>query len=132
MCGTCLSKSNGQEVFTKIQTLLALERNYLSEERTAMAQFRTGLTLAFIGPTASAIFAYFIGIFTVDQTILLDLLNFTFFSIFTIYGLWTVILSQKKIKIIKRKKQAVKNRTMELCKSSEEYKSLLDDCEYFE
>ena len=127
-----MKKNNNQEVFTKIQTLLALERNYLSEERTAMAQFRTGLTLTFIGPTASAIFAYIIGLFAVNQTIFLDLLNFTFFSIFTIYGIWTIVLSQKKLKLIKRKKQAVKNRTKEICSSSEEYKNLLEDCEYFE
>ena len=127
-----MSKNNEQEVFAKIQTVLALERNYLSEERTALAQFRTGLTLAFIGPTASAIFAYIIEIFTTDQTIHLDLLNLAFFSLFTIYGVWTIIKSQNKLKIIKRKKQAIKKRTMEIYKSSEDYKNLLNDCEYFD
>ena len=127
-----MSKNNEQEVFAKIQTVLALERNYLSEERTALAQFRTGLTLAFIGPTASAIFAYVIGLFTADRTIILDVLNFTFFSAFTLYGLWTIVKSQNKLKVINQKKQAVKNRAMEICKSSKDYKTLLDDCKYFD
>lgn len=31
--------SSEQEILAKIRTLLALERNYLSEERTALAEF---------------------------------------------------------------------------------------------
>ena len=47
-----------QEVLAVVRTLLAYERNYLSIERTQLAQLRTGLTLALITPPAAATLAY--------------------------------------------------------------------------
>jgi uncharacterized membrane protein YidH (DUF202 family) len=71
-----------------------LERNLLAEERTSLAEFRTGLALIFIGPTASTIIAYVLWIYAVNQKIVIDLLNFLFFSILTIFGIWIVYKSQ--------------------------------------
>jgi len=44
-----MTEVNDQQVLAKIRTLLTLERNYLAEERTAMTEFRNGLTLTVIG-----------------------------------------------------------------------------------
>jgi uncharacterized membrane protein YidH (DUF202 family) len=121
-------KVNEQQVLAKIRTLLALERNYLAEERTAMAEFRNGLALTVIGPTASTIIAYALSVFTVDQSFVLDVLNFVFFSILTIVGIWISFRSQAKLKIIKKKKATIKKRTTEISKSSKEIFNLLCDC----
>lgn len=123
-----MNEVNEQEVLAKIRTLLALERNYLAEERTTMAEFRNGLALTVIGPTMSTIIAYILSVFTVEKSILLDLLNFAFFSILTIVGIWISFRSQSKLRIIKKKKATIKKRTIEISKSSKEIYNLLCDC----
>ena len=117
-----------QEVLAKIRTLLALERNYLAEERTALAEFRTGLALTVIGPAASTIVAYIFSVFPTEEAILLDLLNFTFFSILTIIGIWTSISSRSKLKTIRKKKEIIKDREAAIIKSSKAIYDLLCDC----
>ena len=117
-----------QEVLAKIRTLLALERNYLAEERTALAEFRNGLALIIIGPTVSTIIAYMLSVFNVQKSILLDVLNFAFFTILTTVGIWISFRSQSKLKIIRKKKATIKKRTIEISKSSKEIYDLLRDC----
>lgn len=107
-----MNEVNEQEVLAKIRTLLALERNYLAEERTTMAEFRNGLALTVIGPTMSTIIAYILSVFTVEKSIFLDLLNFAFFSILTIVGIWISFRSQSKLRIIKKKRQLLKKEQM--------------------
>jgi hypothetical protein len=58
----------------------------------------------------------------------LDLLNFAFFSILTIVGIWISFRSQSKLRIIKKKKATIKKRTIEISKSSKEIYNLLCDC----
>jgi uncharacterized membrane protein YidH (DUF202 family) len=93
-----MNEVNEQEVLAKIRTLLALERNFLADERTALAEFRTGLAITLIGPTVSTLIAYVLSVFTVDQTVVLVVLNFTFFSVLIIFGVWTIFRSQSKLK----------------------------------
>lgn len=114
-----------QNILSKIRTLLALERNFLAEERTALAEFRTGLALAVLGPSVSTFFAYLLAVFAADQTIVLDLLNFAFFVIVTIYGVWDVLRSRSQLKIIRRKKRTIKKRIIEVSQTSEEVYNLL-------
>jgi len=123
-----MNEINEQEVLAKIRTLLALERNYLAEERTAMAEFRNGLALIVIGPTVSTIIAYTLSVFTVEKSIFLDVLNFAFFGILSIVGIWISFRSQSKLRIIRKKKANIKNRTIEISKSSKEIYNLLGDC----
>ena len=123
-----MEKVTEQEVLAKIRTLLALERNFLAEERTALAEFRNGLALTVIGPTISTIIAYMLSLFITEQSIILDILNFTFFSVLTIIGVWTSIRSQAKLKAIRKKKIKIKKRTLEISKSSKSIYSLLCDC----
>ncbi len=123
-----MNEINEQEVLAKIRTLLALERNYLAEERTAMAEFRNGLALIVIGPTVITIIAYTLSVFTVEKSIFLDVLNFAFFGILSIVGIWISFRSQSKLRIIRKKKANIKNRTIEISKSSKEIYNLLCDC----
>jgi len=117
-----------QQVLAKIRTLLALERNFLAEERTALAEFRTGLALIVIGPTAITIIAYLLSIFADAQSILFDVLNFAFFSALTVVGIWISFRSQGKLKRVKKKKDIIKKRTIEISKSSSEIFDVLCDC----
>jgi len=123
-----MNEVNEQEVLAKIRTLLALERNYLAEERTALAEFRNGLALIIIGPTVSTIIAYMLSVFNVQKSILMDALNFAFFTILTTVGIWISFRSQSKLRIIRKKKATIKKRTIEISKSSKEIYDLLRDC----
>jgi uncharacterized membrane protein YidH (DUF202 family) len=114
-----MNEVNEQEVLAKIRTLLALERNFFADERTALAEFRTGWAITLIGPTVSTLIAYVLSVFTVDQTVVLVVLNFTFFSVLIIFGVWTIFRSQSKLKIIRRKKMT-KKRIIEISKSSKD------------
>ena len=116
-----------KEVLAKVRTFLALERNYLAEERTALAEFRTGLALMFIGPTVGTIIAYVLSISAVDQSIFLDTINLAFFAIVTVLGVWIIFRSQSKLKIIRKKKKTIKNRIIEISKTSKETYDLLFD-----
>jgi len=46
----------------------------------------------FIGPTVGTIIAYVLSILAVDQSIFLDIINLTFFSIVTVLGVWIIFL----------------------------------------
>ena len=121
-------EASEQEILAKIRTLLALERNYLAEERTALAEFRTGLALTVIGPTASTVVAYILSVFAIEEALLLDLLNLTFFGILTIIGIWTTFRSQSKLKKVRKKKRIIKDRETAIAKTSKAVKDLLCDC----
>ena len=122
-----MNETNESEVLAKIRTLLALERNYLAEERTALAEFRTGLALAVIGPTVGTLMVFLISIFALEQSRFLDILNFAFFIIITIIGIWIAYKSEIRLKKLRKKKAIIKNRMLEASKSSKEIFSLLSD-----
>ena len=122
-----MSEVKEDVVLAKICTLLAFERNFLAEERTVLAEFRTGLALLFIGPTVSTIIAVVLSVFPVDQSIIIDVLNFIFFSILIFVGAWTIFRSQSKLKKIRNKKNMIKNQTIEISKSSKNVYDLLCD-----
>jgi uncharacterized membrane protein YidH (DUF202 family) len=111
-----MAEINEQEVLGKIRTLLALERNYMAEERTALAEFRTGLALTVIGPTASTVLAYIFSNLLMEQVLFYDILNFTFFSVLTVIGIWTSFQSRSKLKRIRRQKKILKDREVAVIK----------------
>ncbi len=123
-----MSEPTEQEILAKMRTLLALERNYLAEERTALAEFRTGLALTVIAPAASTVIAYIFSALQVGYALLFDALNFTFFAILTIWGIWTSFRSRSKLNRIRNKKMILKNRECELMKRSKAVHELLRDC----
>jgi len=123
-----MAEASEQENLAKIRTLLALERNYLAEERTALAEFRTGLALTVISPAASTVFAYIFAGLPIEEAIIFDLLNFAFFSILTIIGIWTSFRSGSKLKKIRKKKRIIKDREVEIIESSKTIHDLLCEC----
>jgi uncharacterized membrane protein YidH (DUF202 family) len=123
-----MTETAEQEILAKIRTLLALERNYLAEERTALAEFRTGLALTVIAPAASTVIAYVLSLLQAEHALLFDLLNFTFFAILTIWGIWTSFRSRSKLNRIRKKRMILKNRECEVMRKSKAVRDLLYDC----
>jgi uncharacterized membrane protein YidH (DUF202 family) len=121
-------ETNEQEILAKIRTLLALERNYLAEERTELAEFRTGLSLTVIAPAASTFIAYVYSLLQAGYTLLFDMLNFTFFAILTVWGIWTSLRSRSKLNRIRKKKMILKDRECEVMSKSKAVQDLLSDC----
>jgi uncharacterized membrane protein YidH (DUF202 family) len=121
-------ETSEQEILAKIRTLLALERNYLAEERTELAEFRTGLALTVIAPAASTVIAYIFSSLELERVLLFDLLNFTFFAILTVWGIWISFRSRSKLNKIRRKKMILKDRECEVMKKSKAVQDLLLDC----
>jgi uncharacterized membrane protein YidH (DUF202 family) len=117
-----------QEILAKIRTLLALERNYLAEERTELAEFRTGLALTVIAPAASTVIAYIFSFLEVEYALLFDALNFTFFAILTVWGIWTSLRSRSKLNKIRKKKMILRDRECEVMRKSRAVQDLFSDC----
>ncbi|KON34266.1 hypothetical protein AC477_00645 [miscellaneous Crenarchaeota group-1 archaeon SG8-32-1] len=122
-----VNENNEQEVLAKVRTLLALERNYLAEERTALAEFRTGLALMLIGPTVGTIIAFVLSVLSVEQSIILDVMNLAFFSILTVLGVWIIFRSQSKLKMIRKNERTIKKHIIQISKSSKDIYDLLFD-----
>ena len=123
-----MTKPSEQEILAKIRTLLALERNYLAEERTELAEFRTGLVLTVIAPAVSTLIAYAFSFLEVEHAFLFDALNFTFFAILTVWGIWTSLRSRSKLNRIRKKKMILKDRECEVMRRSKAVYDLLRDC----
>lgn len=107
----------------RVRTLLALERNYLAVERTLYAELRTGITLALIGPPASAVVAYIIPYIPSEGTILL----FLFLTIITVLGIWIIYNSRSKLGDVRMKITKLQERVVMIMDKSEEVKALLED-----
>jgi uncharacterized membrane protein YidH (DUF202 family) len=112
--------SSEQIILARIRTLLALER-------TALAEFRTGLTLALVSPPViSLIHVLFEGI-----TLLNIIFPTTIYSIFvllTIIGIWISVMSRLRLKNIRLKLQMLKERQLHVMKDSQELCDILEDC----
>jgi uncharacterized membrane protein YidH (DUF202 family) len=121
-------ETSEQEILAKIRTLLALERNYLAEERTELAEFRTGLALTVIAPAASTVIAYIFSSLELEHVLLFDLINFTFFAILTVWGIWISFRSRSKLDKIRRKKMILKDRECEVIRKSKAVQDLLREC----
>jgi uncharacterized membrane protein YidH (DUF202 family) len=121
-------ETSEQEILAKIRTLLAVERNYLAEERTELAEFRTGLALTVIAPAASTVIAYIFSSLELEHVLLFDLINFTFFAILTVWGIWISFRSRSKLDKIRRKKMILKDRECEVIRKSKAVQDLLREC----
>jgi len=96
---------NEQETLPILRTLLALERNFLAEERTCLAEFRTGLAFIVLGPVVGTVLAYIFSSLALEEALLYDLINFTFFSIITGLGIRITLRSRSKLKEIRKMKR---------------------------
>jgi uncharacterized membrane protein YidH (DUF202 family) len=105
-------------ILEEVRTLLALERNYLSEERTELSIFRTGLTLVLVGPSANAILAYTTTAFQVAPPLSLTLLIYIFFFAITVIGCWLCINSYRKLNKVRKKIKKLKVHKVKMIKES--------------
>ncbi|UCG45754.1 MAG: hypothetical protein JSV58_02985 [Candidatus Bathyarchaeota archaeon] len=121
-------KASEAEILAEIRTLLAIERNYLAEERTELAVFRTGLALTVIAPAASTLVAYIFSLLQVEFAPVLDVLNFTFFALLTIWGIWTSLRSRSELGRIRTKKAFLKRRECDVMAKSKAVQDLLQGC----
>jgi hypothetical protein len=114
-----------QEVLAIIRTLLAYERNYLSIERTQLAQLRTGLTLALITPPAAATLAYAFDFFPKNNYI--SICVYFFLAIITLYGAWMALHSYFGVKKTRKIEKKIQERQFEVMGKSSTVSTLLED-----
>ncbi len=114
-----------QQVLAVIRTLLAYERNYLSIERTQLAQLRTGLTLALITPPATATLAYAFEFFPNDLYV--SIIVYVFLIIATSYGVWMTIKAYVGLKKTRRIERKIQQRQLEVLAKSNTVDGLLKD-----
>ena len=107
-------KNNHREKLAQFRTLLALERNYLAEERTIFAKFRTGLTLALISPS---LYLYSIALHW-NLNLFFLIIFYTFLIVCGIVGSWEALHSRFKLKINRRLKNAVIDKEKDILNSS--------------
>lgn len=114
-----------QEVLAVVRTLLAYERNYLSIERTQLAQLRTGLTLALITPPAAATLAYAFEFLPKNYTI--SIVIYIFLIIFTLYGIWMSLHAYFGLKETRKIQKIIRKRQLEVVGKSGAINTLLED-----
>ena len=114
-----------QEVLAVVRTLLAYERNYLSIERTQLAQLRTGLTLALITPPAAATLAYAFEFLPKDYYI--SVVVYFFLAIITVYGIWLSLRSYFGLKKTRKTRLKIQQRQLEVIGQSSAINVLLSD-----
>ena len=110
----------------RMRTLLALERNYLAEERTCLAEFRTGLALTLIGPPSGIAIFSSMSIEDASNWLLLILYGFIFMAV--CWGIFMVIKSARKLSKLRKERQIVQKKEMDIITQSEEVRELLSDC----
>ena len=114
-----------QEVLAVVRTLLAYERNYLSIERTQLAQLRTGLTLALITPPAAATLAYVFEFLPRDYYV--SIVVYIFLIIITLYGIWMSIHAYFGIKKTRRTQNKIRKQQLEVIGKSNAINPVLAD-----
>lgn len=114
-----------QEVLAIVRTLMAYERNYLSIERTQLAQLRTGLTLALITPPAAATLAYAFNFLPKDYYI--SIVLYIFLAIVTLYGIWMAVHSFLGLRETRKIQNKIRERQLEIMRKSTAISTLLED-----
>jgi hypothetical protein len=114
-----------QEVLAVVRTLLAYERNYLSIERTQLAQLRTGLTLALITPPAAATLAYAFEF--LPRNYYISIIVYIFLAIINFYGIWMALNSYFGLKQTRKIQNKIQERELEVIRKSSGINALLED-----
>ena len=97
----------------------------MAEERTALAEFRTGLALVSIAVPATGIVVFIFSTLLIEWFLLLDVVSFTLFVILAILGIRISILSQQRLKKIKIKMKMLHTQEARLLKSTKSADDLL-------
>jgi len=107
-----------ETVLAEIRTLLALERNYLAEERTRLSVFQTGIALALIVPSISAAFAYVFSHILNGIPFDLDLPIYMLSVMLTIAGILISFHSWTELKEIRRKMKILREHEATIIRNS--------------
>jgi uncharacterized membrane protein YidH (DUF202 family) len=114
-----------QEVLAVVRTLLAYERNYLSIERTQLAQLRTGLTLSLITPPAAATLAYAFDF--LPKNYYISIVVYIFLILITLYGVWMSLNAYFALKNTRKIQSKIQERQLEVIGNSNAINKLLED-----
>lgn len=121
-------KEMERDILARIRTLFALERNYLAEERTCLAVFRTGLSLSLmIPPLVLLTFSL-----NVQMNSFLAFLYYAFIISILGFGIGMILLSRTKLIKIRKLKRKVKISEKKIIESSKSAKDLLKESMSFE
>ena len=123
-----IEETGEQEALAEIRTLLSLERTYLSKERTTLSEFRTGIALILAIPPAVTIFSYVFSLIPMERIFLFDLPIFAFLAVLAVMGIWIILSSRSKLKKVREKKKILRDREVEVMRSSKAVYHLLYDC----
>ena len=105
------------------EVLLALERNYLAEERTALAVFRSGVSLALVVPPI-ILMAFSLSI---QMDFFMSFLFYTFIIGTLAFGSGMIVLSRINLSNIRRRKRKVRLSEQKIINDSKKAKKLLND-----
>jgi len=112
---------NKNEILAQLRTLFALERNFLAEQRTQLALFRTGMAMVVFVPSF-----YF---FSLSVRIRLNPLITGLFYLFLVgvaaAGTWMLAKAYFKIKTIRKKIMFIKFREKKIIDSNEAIANML-------
>lgn len=114
-----------QEVLAVIRTLMAYERNYLSIERTQLAQLRTGIALALITPTVAATLAYAFEF--LPRNYYISIVVYFFLAVITLYGVWMSVGAYFGLKETRRIQSKIHKRQLEIITKTNTINVLLSD-----
>ena len=110
-----------------IRTLLAEERNYISIQRTALSELRTGISLAIIAPSTAATLTYILNVFVAETTTPIEII-ISIISIFlTIFGIYLTIYSYSELKKARAVQRLIRNQEIKLIEGSELTKDYCKD-----
>jgi uncharacterized membrane protein YidH (DUF202 family) len=119
-----VSDANENLLLAQMRTIFALERNYLADKRTSLAELRAGIALL---------------IFATPSTLIIPSSELPSLSLFATVGLYIflgglfflgfrwIINAQRKLTRIKKKLAEIKNQEIFLMESSPALKKLLGD-----
>jgi hypothetical protein len=114
-----------QEILAVVRTLLAYERNYLSIERTQLAQLRTGLTLSLVTPPAAATLAYVFDF--LPKNYYISIVVYIFLAMITLYGIWMALHAYFGLRETRKIQSKIQERQLEVVGKSDAINTLLRD-----
>ncbi len=114
-----------QEILAVVRTLMAYERNYLSIERTQLAQLRTGLTLALIIPPAAATLQFAFDFFPKNDYI--GSVVYIFLGILILYGIWMASHAYFGLKETRKIQNKIKGQELEFMRKSSVFNTILEE-----
>jgi uncharacterized membrane protein YidH (DUF202 family) len=100
----------------------------LAEERTQLAEFRTGLAILLVVPAASTIIAVLGSFLEGTLALISNVFSFGLFASLVVLGIWTVGRSRSRLNRIRKDKNRLKARECEFVSKSKTIHDLVSEC----